>query len=42
MTKEEAKKIIAIMKTADGGCGYCVSELLERFVKEFPEFKEII
>ena len=41
MTKEEAKKIIAIMKTADGGCEYCVYDLVSEFVNEFEEFRSL-
>lgn len=39
MIQDEAAKIIAIIKTADGGCKFCVAELLEKFFKEFPEWK---
>ena len=39
MTQKEADEIIAILKTADGGCKFCVEELLEKFYKAFPEFK---
>jgi hypothetical protein len=41
MTKEEARKILEIMSTADGGCKYCAGDLLERFLKEFPEHFEV-
>jgi len=41
MDRKEAEKIIRILITADGGCEYCVSELLGLFCKEFPEFREI-
>lgn len=41
MNKKEAKKVIKILITADGGCQYCVSDLLKLFSKEFPEFKEL-
>ncbi len=41
MTKEEAIKILNILKEADGRCVYCARELLKLFVKEFPEFKMI-
>jgi len=39
MDKNEANKIIKILETADGGCSYCVSDLLKSFGKEFPEHK---
>ena len=41
MTQEEATKVIIILKTADGGCKFCVAELLKRFFKEFPEWKTL-
>jgi len=41
MTQEEVDKIITILKTADGGCKYCVAELLEKFYKDFPEWKPL-
>jgi tryptophanyl-tRNA synthetase len=42
MTKNEIEQIAEIMMTADGGCGHCVSELLEQLEETFPEFKETI
>jgi hypothetical protein len=41
MKKEEAKRVLEIMTLADGGCIYCVRELFNRFVEEFPEFTDI-
>lgn len=41
MKKEEAEKVIRIMLSADGGCEYCVSNLLRLFSIEFPEHKEL-
>ncbi|HCJ67594.1 MAG TPA: hypothetical protein DHV62_09840 [Elusimicrobia bacterium] len=41
MNKEEAKKIIEILLTCDGGCEYCVSSLLKLFYKEFPKYKKL-
>ena len=41
MTEKEVEKILHIMKTADGGCIYCVRDLFKFFVKEFPEFTEL-
>jgi len=38
MTLEEAKKVVDIMATADGGCSVCVGSLFEMFQSEFPEF----
>jgi len=40
MKKEEAEEVIKIMLEADGGCEYCVSDLLKLFCKEFPEYIE--
>ena len=42
MDKEDAKKVIAILRTADGGCDYCVKDLLELFYAEFPEHSNIL
>ena len=39
MNKKDAMKVIGILKTADGGCTFCVRDLLKLFVKEFPQFK---
>jgi hypothetical protein len=41
MTQEEAAKVIAILKTADGGCKFCAAELLKKFFKDFPEWKSL-
>jgi hypothetical protein len=41
MTAYEAKQIIEILFTTDGGCKYCVTDLVTLFYKEFPEYKEI-
>ncbi|MBU4374110.1 MAG: hypothetical protein L6244_05295 [Candidatus Methanoperedenaceae archaeon] len=41
MKKEEAKRVLEIMALADGGCIYCVKELFNRFIEEFPEFTDI-
>jgi len=40
MKKEEAEKVIKIMLSADGGCKYCVSDLLRLFSTEFPEYRK--
>jgi len=37
MTQEDAKKVAAIIETADGGCKYCVEDLKKQIVKAFPE-----
>lgn len=39
MTREEAEKIAAVIATADGGCGPCVSSLCELMSKAFPAFE---
>ncbi|GEM_PF-1991631 len=41
MNTESAKKIIKILLSADGGCKFCASELLELFIKQFPEYKDL-
>ena len=41
MDNQEAEKILKIMSTADGGCVYCVRDLFIKFMREFPEFKEL-
>ena len=37
MDKNEAKQVLKIISTADGGCQFCVTELLDKFVSKFPE-----
>ncbi len=39
MNREEAEKVVRILLTADSGCEYCVSNLLELFCENFPQFK---
>ncbi len=41
MSKEEAEKILNILKHADGGCVYCARELFKLFLREFPEFDQL-
>lgn len=41
MTKEEAKKVIKTMLTADGGCNSCTHDLIEFFSEDFPEFEKM-
>ena len=41
MTKPEAEKIIKILMEADGGCPSCTQTLIELFVEQFPEYKDI-
>jgi hypothetical protein len=41
MTEDEAKKVIAILLTADGGCQVCVRSLMYAFIVNFGEYKEI-
>jgi len=38
---EDARKFIQILETADGGCPYCVSNLLKQFIREFPQHKTL-
>lgn len=37
MTYDEAVKISGIIEHADGGCFYCVSDLLEGLMGAFPD-----
>ena len=41
MNKKEAKQVLKIISTADGGCPFCVTSLLDCFVLKFPEHKDI-
>jgi len=37
MNKEDAKKVIKLLLTVDGGCKYCVNDVLKEFQDTFPE-----
>ena len=37
MNLDDARKVLAIIRTADGGCGVCVRSLLELCEDAFPE-----
>lgn len=39
MTKQDAINIIKLLFTADNGCSVCVSELLCKFIEQYPEYK---
>ena len=41
LSEQNAKIFIQILENADRGCSFCVSDLLELFVKEFPEHKKL-
>ena len=41
MGEDEARRVLGILSTADGGCRYCVRDLLEQFVCAFPQFKTL-
>lgn len=41
MTEEEARIVLGIMVTADGGCHVCGLTLLHKFHKHFPQFLDI-
>lgn len=41
MRRESAEKVIKILLTADRGCIFCATELLNLFINEFPEYKEL-
>jgi hypothetical protein len=38
MTLDEARKVAGVVSQADGGCPYCVSQLVESLGEMFPEF----
>ncbi len=42
LKEENIKKFIRILKTANGGCVYCVIKLLDNFIKEFPQYKKLV
>lgn len=42
MTLDEAKVIVKIMETADGGCPYCALPLIEQFQKAYPELNIMV
>lgn len=39
MNEQEVEKIIGIMLTADGCCSWCGNKLVNKFIKEFPQFE---
>lgn len=41
-SEKDAKKFIQILETADGGCSYCAENLLEEFIKKFPQYKGLV
>lgn len=41
MRKDEAQKVIEIIFECDGGCKYCVSNLLNLFIANFSEYEHI-
>lgn len=42
MTDKEAVAVINILKSADGGCAFCVNELFDKFIEKFPEWKHLV
>jgi len=42
ITEQEMKRFLSIIECADGGCSYCVNDLYEMALVEFPDFKELI
>lgn len=38
MDTKDARAVIKILAQADGGCPYCVRDLITLFVKEYPGF----
>jgi len=41
MNKKEVIKVLKVISGAHGGCPWCVKELLDIFVHEFPEHGDI-
>ena len=41
MKKDEARKVLKTMATADGGCCSCASDLMISFVRDFPQFLDL-
>jgi len=39
MKEEEVEKIIKIMLEADDSCYFCGSDLVNKFIKIYPQFK---
>jgi len=37
LSVDVAEKVVGILLTADGGCQYCSSKLVEKFIQAFPE-----
>lgn len=40
MNQSEAKEVITILLSADGGCPFCSADLVKKFVAAFPQYKE--
>ena len=38
LTEDLARRVAAILETADGGCRWCQVEIAKRAGREFPEF----
>jgi hypothetical protein len=41
MDEDEARAVIRIMLSADGGCSYCAKDLIKLFKDSFPEHANI-
>jgi len=41
MTNEEAKKVLSLLATADGGCYHCAKHLMLDFIKTFPDYRTL-
>ena len=41
LSTENALRFIRILSTADGGCGYCIQDLLKKFVSAFPQHRNV-
>lgn len=41
MNDPDAVKVIRILLSADGGCPFCASALLFKFIETYPEFEQL-
>ena len=41
MTRDEAKIVLDIMKTADSECWDCAGKLFNRFIKQYPQYMDL-
>ena len=41
MEEKEARQVLRIMMTADGGCSHCAFDLMKKFLEVWPEHKAV-